>query len=156
MLVSIHFRLSSDVYLDSHNFRCPKTLKLGFYAGYEYSKRSFQSHYGTTSIPVWATLASGGIGGIGYWTACYPLDVVKSRIQLADLPPKGANYIVDTFKTIYKEEGAKAFIRGLSPTCSHLFSSFDQYESDFDPFWYVFSCRCASVSLSQLSFLPDD
>ncbi|KAI5481463.1 hypothetical protein MNV49_004220 [Pseudohyphozyma bogoriensis] len=88
----------------------------GFYAGYEYSKRSFQKQYGTPSIPVWATLVSGAIGGIGYWTACYPLDVVKSRIQLAEAPPKGANYIVNTFRTIYREEGAKAFIRGLSPT----------------------------------------
>lgn len=45
----------------------------GFYSAYEYSKRSFQSHYGSSDIPVWATLTSGGAGGIAYWTACYPL-----------------------------------------------------------------------------------
>lgn len=33
-------------------------------------------------------------------------DVVKSRIQMADAPPKGINYIMDAFRTIYREEGA--------------------------------------------------
>lgn len=55
-------------------------------------------------------------------------DVVKSRIQLADAPPRGANYIFNTFRTIYREEGAKAFIRGLSPTCtSHACSQLDRH-----------------------------
>ncbi|KAL8292982.1 hypothetical protein RQP46_000676 [Phenoliferia psychrophenolica] len=80
----------------------------GFFAGYESTKRAFQAHYGTPSIPVWATLTSGGVGGIAY--------VVKSRIQLQDAPPKGFNYIIDTFRTIYREEGWKAFVRGISPT----------------------------------------
>ncbi|KAM0755917.1 mitochondrial carrier [Meredithblackwellia eburnea MCA 4105] len=88
----------------------------GFFAGFEGTKRAFQQHYGSSSIPVWAILTSGGAGGIAYWTACYPLDVVKSRIQLQEAPPKGFNYIIDTFRTIYREEGAKAFVRGLSPT----------------------------------------
>ncbi|GAA5981146.1 hypothetical protein JCM10908_003999 [Rhodotorula pacifica] len=88
----------------------------GFYAGYEWSKRKLQKQLNTTSLPVWATLTAGGIGGLGYWTACYPLDVVKSRIQNAELPPRGANYIVNTFREIYRREGAKAFIAGLTPT----------------------------------------
>jgi hypothetical protein len=32
-------------------------------------------------------------------------DVVKSRVQLAAHGPRGANYIADTFRTIYREEG---------------------------------------------------
>jgi hypothetical protein len=47
-----------------------------------------------------------------------PTDVVKSRIQNAELPPKGANYIVNTFKEIYAREGAKAFVAGLTPSCA--------------------------------------
>ncbi|GAA6002627.1 hypothetical protein JCM10207_007600 [Rhodosporidiobolus poonsookiae] len=88
----------------------------GFYAGYEYSKRSFQKSLGTTSLPIWATLTSGAVGGIAYWVACYPLDVVKSRIQNAELPPRGATYIVDTFKSIYRQEGPRAFVAGLTPS----------------------------------------
>ncbi|KAK4705446.1 hypothetical protein P7C70_g771, partial [Phenoliferia sp. Uapishka_3] len=90
----------------------------GFYAGYESSKRAFQSHYGTPSIPVWATLTSGGLGGIA--SKSVYKDVVKSRIQLQDAPPKGFNYIIDTFRTIYREEGWRAFVRGISPTCKIL------------------------------------
>jgi solute carrier family 25 carnitine/acylcarnitine transporter 20/29 len=126
----------------------------GFYAGYESSKRAFQKNLGTQSLPVWATLTSGAIGGLAYWiawcAASFPLslfnetdvlpfsatlsvrllshssfpssitlpsaDVVKSRIQNAELPPRGANYIVNTFKEIYAREGAKAFVAGLTPS----------------------------------------
>ncbi|KAJ3574812.1 hypothetical protein NP233_g1510 [Leucocoprinus birnbaumii] len=61
----------------------------GFYSAFEFSKRSFAKKYGK-DIPVWALLASGSTGGIAYWLACYPLDVVKSRIQLRAEPPKGS------------------------------------------------------------------
>ncbi|GAA5925236.1 hypothetical protein JCM3775_006402 [Rhodotorula graminis] len=88
----------------------------GFYAGYEWSKRALQKKLDTPSLPVWATLTAGGVGGLGYWTACYPLDVLKSRIQNAEQPPRGANYIINTFKQIYRQEGARAFIAGLTPT----------------------------------------
>ncbi|GAA6038636.1 hypothetical protein JCM8097_009459 [Rhodosporidiobolus ruineniae] len=88
----------------------------GFYAGYEYSKRSLQKQLGTQSLPVWATLTAGAVGGIAYWTACYPLDVIKSRVQNAELPPRGANYILETARTMYRQEGLRAFTAGLTPT----------------------------------------
>jgi hypothetical protein len=44
----------------------------GFYSAYEFSKRKFQKSYGH-EIPVWAVLTSGAMGGLAYWTACYPL-----------------------------------------------------------------------------------
>lgn len=45
------------------------TLNTGFYAGYEYTKRSFQKSLHTEELPVWATLTSGAMGGVAYWTA---------------------------------------------------------------------------------------
>ncbi|KAG1734632.1 mitochondrial carrier [Suillus lakei] len=60
----------------------------GFYTAFEFSKRKFQSTYGD-KVPVWALLASGSTGGIAYWLSCYPLDVIKSRIQLRQTPPTG-------------------------------------------------------------------
>lgn len=42
--------------------------------------------------------------------------MVKSRVQLADKPPANIGYLVNAFRDIYKKEGAKAFIAGLSPT----------------------------------------
>jgi len=49
----------------------------GFYAGFEWSKRALKRSLGVSELPVWATLTAGAVGGIAYWTACYPLDVVK-------------------------------------------------------------------------------
>lgn len=89
----------------------------GFYTGFESSKQAFQKRYGSAQIlPVWCLLCSGALGGIGYWTCCYPLDVIKSRIQMADRPPKGLSYISDAWRAICKQEGARALLRGLLPT----------------------------------------
>lgn len=81
----------------------------GFYAGYETTKRAFQRRLGP-DLPIWALLSSGAIGGVGYWLACYPLDVIKSRVQLANAPPsKGGwasgGYIGREFRTILAEGG---------------------------------------------------
>lgn len=86
-----------------------------FYAAFEAAKAAFRSHLHTDNLPVWALMASGSAGGVANWLACYPLDVVKSRVQLTDhrLAP---TYIADEFKAIYRQQGAKAFVRGLSPT----------------------------------------
>ncbi|KAF9444528.1 mitochondrial carrier [Macrolepiota fuliginosa MF-IS2] len=90
----------------------------GFYTAFEFSKRSFAKKYGK-DVPVWALLASGSTGGIAYWLSCYPLDVVKSRIQLRAEPPKGSpiQYIVRELRDIVAEAGSTAgLFRGLSPS----------------------------------------
>lgn len=101
----------------------------GFYTGFELAKSTLRStlpskttNEGTT-LPIWALMISGSCGGILNWLACYPLDVLKSRIQLSDKPlPKGfggpllLKYISEEAKSIYAKEGAKAFLVGLSPT----------------------------------------
>ncbi|KAJ7596999.1 mitochondrial carrier [Mycena floridula] len=89
----------------------------GFYTAFEFSKRKFTSIYGQ-NLPVWALLASGSTGGIAYWLACYPLDVVKSRIQLRQTPPTGTpvQYIAKELKEIVRESGFRGLFRGLSPS----------------------------------------
>lgn len=47
-------------------------------------------------------------------------DVIKSRVQNTTTPLNGIGYIRDTFRTIYAQEGAGAFVRGLFPTCESL------------------------------------
>ncbi|CCO37573.1 Mitochondrial substrate carrier family protein S AltName: Full=Carnitine/acylcarnitine translocase [Rhizoctonia solani AG-1 IB] len=86
-----------------------------FYTGYEFAKRQFRSRYGN-QVPVWALLASGSCGGICYWLSCYPLDVVKSRVQLASTPPKGLDYIAQELRAIIREGGVIGLFRGLSPS----------------------------------------
>lgn len=93
-------------------------------------KRKFIRRYGgVENVPVWALLASGSCGGvspllnllhpsfnmwfipiatqIAYWLSCYPLDVIKSRVQLADKPPSsgGTFYIRREFGAVIRESG---------------------------------------------------
>lgn len=89
----------------------------GFYTAFEFSKRKFQSQYGD-KVPVWALLASGSTGGIAYWLSCYPLDVIKSRIQLRQTPPTGKpwKYIANEIRMVIAESGLTGLFRGLSPS----------------------------------------
>lgn len=89
----------------------------GFYTAFEFSKRKFGETYGS-DLPVWALLASGSTGGIAYWLSCYPLDVIKSRVQLRATPPTGTpvQYIAREVKTIVAESGFAGLFRGLSPS----------------------------------------
>jgi len=79
-------------------------------SGYETTKRYFTRHFHPDPLPIWAVLTSGGIGGICYWLACYPLDVVKSRVQLAPFPPRRGGwleggYVGREFRAILREGG---------------------------------------------------
>lgn len=89
----------------------------GFYTAFEFSKRKFQGMYGE-KVPVWALLASGSTGGIAYWLSCYPLDVIKSRIQLRQTPPTGKpwKYMTNEIRTVIAESGITGLFRGLSPS----------------------------------------
>ncbi|KIJ51421.1 hypothetical protein M422DRAFT_26837 [Sphaerobolus stellatus SS14] len=88
----------------------------GFYAGFEYAKRSFRKTLGQP-LPPWALLLSGSFGGISYWLACYPLDVIKSRVQLADQAPrKGLGYITAELQAVVREQGFAGLYRGLTPS----------------------------------------
>ncbi|KZT61143.1 mitochondrial carrier [Calocera cornea HHB12733] len=103
----------------------------GFYGGYEFAKRSFSKTYGK-ELPFWALLTSGSCGGICYWLACYPLDVVKSRVQQADHPPKGLDYITQEMRVVLRQSGWKGLFRGLGtslvrsvPAAGATFAAFE-------------------------------
>ncbi|KAL7276347.1 hypothetical protein RUND412_000650 [Rhizina undulata] len=66
------------------------------------------------SIPFSVTFAAGAIAGISEILTMYPLDVVKTRVQLQDNTAKGAdryNGMVDCFRKIIKNEGHYSFSR---------------------------------------------
>eukprot|EP00695_Tsukubamonas_globosa_P003132 TRINITY_DN485_c0_g1_i1.p2 TRINITY_DN485_c0_g1~~TRINITY_DN485_c0_g1_i1.p2 ORF type:complete len:101 (+),score=24.36 TRINITY_DN485_c0_g1_i1:210-512(+) len=60
-------------------------------------------------------LLAGGLGGMGYWGFTYPIDNVKTRIQIDD--PTNPKYrgIVDCFQKVYRTEGMKGFFKGYTP-----------------------------------------
>jgi len=64
-------------------------------------------------LPFAVTFAAGAIAGISEILTFYPLDVVKTRMQLAT--GKSQHGLVGSFKTIIKEEGVGRLYRGLVP-----------------------------------------
>ncbi|KAG9290669.1 hypothetical protein G9A89_011632 [Geosiphon pyriformis] len=89
----------------------------GFYSGFEFAKRKL-TLYGSNpdNLPPSRLMAAGAFGGVCYWLCCYPLDVVKSKIQNQTNPPKGSFYVFNTLASIYRNEGWKALTRGITPT----------------------------------------
>ncbi|KAH9856207.1 mitochondrial carrier [Lenzites betulinus] len=64
-------------------------------------------------LPFVANFAAGAIAGISEILTFYPLDVVKTRMQLET--GKSTQGVVGSFKTIIKEEGFGRLYRGLVP-----------------------------------------
>lgn len=66
-------------------------------------------------------LTAGGCAGVASWIVCYPLDVVKSRLQgQGDASPKYTG-IVDCFKKSVQEEGLPVLWRGLGTAVARAF-----------------------------------
>ncbi|XP_069496155.1 mitochondrial ornithine transporter 1-like isoform X2 [Ambystoma mexicanum] len=77
-----------------------------FFGGYELSRSFFASGLKSKDelgpIPL---MISGGCGGAALWLAVYPVDCVKSRIQVLSMAGKQAGFM-KTFATIVRHEGA--------------------------------------------------
>ncbi|KAI5800103.1 mitochondrial carrier domain-containing protein [Geopyxis carbonaria] len=68
-------------------------------------------------IPFSVSFAAGAIAGISEILTMYPLDVVKTRVQLQDNTAKGPdryNGMVDCFRKIVKNEGFSRLYRGIT------------------------------------------
>lgn len=68
---------------------------------------------GPKPLPFVANFAAGAIAGISEILTFYPLDVVKTRMQLET--GKSGLGVVGTFKGIVKQEGVSRLYRGLVP-----------------------------------------
>lgn len=73
-------------------------------------------------LPVGAALLAGGSAGFCYWLSCYPIDVVKARMQAApDVSPPVYKGMTHCFRTIYRQEGYRAFFSGFTPCVLRAF-----------------------------------
>lgn len=63
------------------------------------------------SAPAWTKFAVAGLGGASGWLVVHPLDVAKTRAQLAE---KGSGGLLATLGRIYRADGLKGFAAGLS------------------------------------------
>lgn len=62
-------------------------------------------------------MAAGGTGGILYWLAIFPVDVIKSAMMTDSIDPTQRKYpsISSTARTLWAEGGLSRFYRGFSP-----------------------------------------
>lgn len=71
-------------------------------------------------------LVAGGLAGVASWVCCYPLDVVKSRLQAQtqlqhSYPPPKYHGIIDCFRKSVREEGYEVLWRGLGTAVARAF-----------------------------------
>ena len=83
------------------------------FGGYEAAKRILMKD--PDEISLWKTAVTGGVGGTMCWGFAYPIDVVKSQVQVGSLSP------FDAMKNIYSEFGYKGFLRGITPCLMRAF-----------------------------------
>ncbi|KAI3410055.1 hypothetical protein GPALN_006419 [Globodera pallida] len=84
-----------------------------FFGAYEFSRALLRPADSTTKeeIGLLRTAVSGAVGGIALWTSIFPVDVVKSRMQIT-----GCKKASELFLRIVREEGVSALYKGLFPT----------------------------------------
>ncbi|KAL8537601.1 hypothetical protein ACS0TY_012647 [Phlomoides rotata] len=86
---------------------------------YEYMRESFHPGCRKNGQETFGTmLFAGGLAGVASWICCYPLDVIKTRIQAMEGPYTG---IVDCFRTSVRGEGYNVLWRGLGTAVARAF-----------------------------------
>ncbi|KAK6153698.1 hypothetical protein DH2020_013337 [Rehmannia glutinosa] len=90
---------------------------------YEYMREQFHPGCRKSGQETFRTmLLAGGLAGVASWICCYPLDVIKTRIQ-AQSNSSVVKYsgIVDCFRRSVKEEGYNVLWRGLGTAVLRAF-----------------------------------
>ncbi|XP_076867719.1 solute carrier family 25 member 15b [Brachyhypopomus gauderio] len=93
-----------------------------FFGGYELCRSSFAKYMRCSKddIGIAATMFSGGFGGACLWLVVFPMDCVKSRIQVMSLTSTQEGFL-KTFMHIFRTEGVRALYSGLTPTMIRTF-----------------------------------
>ncbi|KAK7097389.1 mitochondrial ornithine transporter 1-like [Littorina saxatilis] len=93
-----------------------------FFGGYEIS-RVLLTPPGKKKDEIGAlrTIVCGGIGGVALWTAIFPADVCKSRIQIQAVEGQKTPTFIATITKIFKTEGIRVLYKGLGPTIVRTF-----------------------------------
>ncbi|XP_024865275.1 solute carrier family 25 member 15b isoform X2 [Kryptolebias marmoratus] len=93
-----------------------------FFGAYELCRTAFADYMKCDKgdIGVAPIVFSGGFGGACLWLVVYPMDCVKSRIQVMSMMGKQAGFL-RTFMTIAHTEGVRVLYSGLTPTMVRTF-----------------------------------
>ncbi|XP_059389510.1 mitochondrial ornithine transporter 1-like [Carassius carassius] len=93
-----------------------------FFGGYQLSLSMFANHMGRDKehIAVLPLMFSDGFGGACLWLVVYPIDCVKSCIQVQSLAGKQEGFL-KTLMGILRNEGVAPLYSGLTPTMIRTF-----------------------------------
>ncbi|KAI3692021.1 hypothetical protein L6452_31827 [Arctium lappa] len=82
---------------------------------YEALKQYFAGGTDTSGLDRGSLMLAGGLAGASFWMTVYPLDVVKSVIQIDDYKNPKYSGLVDAFRKILKAEGVGGLYKGFGP-----------------------------------------
>ena len=82
---------------------------------YELLKQYFAGGRDTSNLGKVPVMVAAGVAGAGFWLAVYPIDVVKSVIQVDDFRNPKYSGSIDAFKKIMALEGTKGLFKGFGP-----------------------------------------
>eukprot|EP00878_Enallax_costatus_P027956 GHUV01030149.1.p3 GENE.GHUV01030149.1~~GHUV01030149.1.p3 ORF type:complete len:118 (+),score=35.57 GHUV01030149.1:2116-2469(+) len=66
-------------------------------------------------------LLAGGLGGTAFWLGCYPLDVIKSKLQVDSYQYPKYKGIMDCGRQVAAAEGMYGLFRGFGPALARSF-----------------------------------
>lgn len=69
----------------------------------------------TQDVPLWALVAAGGLGGIACWTVVYPVDIIKSKLQVQSAKLPEYRGILDCGVKLYRSGGLACLYKGIGP-----------------------------------------
>ncbi|KAL3618319.1 Mitochondrial arginine transporter bac2 [Castilleja foliolosa] len=93
-----------------------------YFLTYEYMREKFHPGCRKNGQETFQTmLLAGGLAGVASWICCYPLDVIKTRIQAQSRSSVKYDGIVDCFRRSVREEGSSVLFRGLGTAVSRAF-----------------------------------
>ena len=75
----------------------------------------------TSSLGFRDNMLAGGLGGTAFWLACYPTDVVKSKLQTDSYTAPKYRGMADCARKIVAAEGTKGLFRGFGPALLRSF-----------------------------------
>ena len=82
---------------------------------YEALKQYLAGGKDTSELGRGSLIVAGGLAGASFWVSVYPIDVVKSVIQVDDYKTPKFSGSVDAFRKIVASEGVIGLYKGFGP-----------------------------------------
>jgi solute carrier family 25 carnitine/acylcarnitine transporter 20/29 len=96
---------------------------IAYFGFYEWLKKSLSQNSDVGTISPAKTMLAGGTAGAFYWISCFPVDVIKSRMQVDSSDPAKRQYrnMLHCAQLLYAQHGFKAFYWGFAPCLMRAF-----------------------------------